>query len=77
MYRLMRDRERLPDCHRKLYDAAVERVTVREGLLLEREGALRAEAMRDKLEAEARRKEALDEMSTQRATLECDIREER
>lgn len=75
--RLTRERERLPEDHRRLLDEQVARNKALEGSLLEREGILRAEEARRVAALDQRVREATEDIARQRTRMESDLDDER
>ena len=71
--RLAKERERLPDEHRKLLDEQAARNKALEGALLEREGILRAEEARRSAVLDQRAKDIAEDMARQRLRVESDL----
>ena len=75
--RLAKERERLPEEHRRLLDEQAARNQALEGALLEREGIMRAEEARRLAILDQRAKDAAEEVARQRLRLENDLADER
>jgi len=75
--RLAKERERLPEQHRRLLDEQAARNKALEGALLEREGIMRAEEARRTALLDQRAKDASEEVARQRLRLENDLADER
>lgn len=75
--RLARERERLPEEHKRLLEEQITRNKTLEGVLIDKEGALRAEESRRLLVLEITNKEAIDDIARKRLRAETDLSEER
>jgi hypothetical protein len=75
--RLAKERERLPEEHKRLLEEQVTRNRILEGSLIEKEGALRAEEMRRTHELHMRAKEGTEEINRSRMRLDQELSEER
>jgi hypothetical protein len=75
--RLAKERERLPEEHKRLLEEQITRSRILEGSLLEREGALRAEEMRRTHELNVRAKEGTEELNRSRMRFDQELSEER
>ena len=71
--RLAKERERVPEEHRKLLDEQAARNKALEGALLEREGILRAEEARRSAVLDQRAKDIAEDMARQRLRVESDL----
>lgn len=75
--RLARERERLPEEHKRLLEEQTTRSKILEGSLIEREGALRVEEARRTHELNVRAKEGAEELNRSRMRVEQELSEER
>jgi hypothetical protein len=75
--RLARERERLPEEHKRLLEEQTTRSKILEGSLIEREGALRAEEARRTHELNMRAREGAEELNRSRMRAEQEVSEER
>ena len=71
--RLAKERDRLPEEHRKLLDEQAARNKALEGALLEREGILRVEEARRSAVLDQRAKDIAEDMARQRLRVESDL----
>ena len=76
-FRLSRERERLPEHHQNLLNEQINRNKELEGILIDREIALKSDENRRLGIMEQRMKEANEEISRHRNRIEAELMDER